>query len=164
MAKLSSHGRELMRVFKETTKDDGNTDWQRITRAYFADGKILQKYDVHFKPDGYRPRGERYSYGWNLHSKLKKDATVTMEQYVAKKRSLIHAKPEMGWVIDGDSTPIVMISQARILRACESGENIGFCKACGAEADGCEPDARNYRCESCGQHEVYGTEEILIAG
>jgi hypothetical protein len=40
----------------------------------------------------------------------------------------------------------------------------GFCLACGAEAsDGCEPDAEQYECESCGEHAVYGAEEILIA-
>ena len=42
--------------------------------------------------------------------------------------------------------------------------NIGFCIACGAEHDGCEPDARNYECEVCGEHKVYGAEEILMMG
>jgi predicted RNA-binding Zn-ribbon protein involved in translation (DUF1610 family) len=41
-------------------------------------------------------------------------------------------------------------------------ENIGFCLACGAEADGVEPDAREYECEDCGEDKVYGAEEILI--
>jgi predicted amidophosphoribosyltransferase len=41
-------------------------------------------------------------------------------------------------------------------------ENPGFCLACGAEAEGCEPDARNYVCENCGAAEVYGAQEILI--
>lgn len=41
-------------------------------------------------------------------------------------------------------------------------ENPGFCLACGEEADGCEPDARNYTCESCGKREVYGAAEILL--
>jgi hypothetical protein len=41
--------------------------------------------------------------------------------------------------------------------------NPGFCLACGAEAEGCEPDAGQYECESCGAHAVYGAEEILIA-
>ena len=38
----------------------------------------------------------------------------------------------------------------------------GFCLACGAEADGCEPDARNYKCEACGAREVFGVEECLM--
>jgi len=42
--------------------------------------------------------------------------------------------------------------------------NIGFCLSCGEEADGCEPDAKEYECESCGEHQVYGAEEILIMG
>ena len=41
--------------------------------------------------------------------------------------------------------------------------SLGFCLACGAEAEGCEPDARQYECESCGAAAVYGAEEILIA-
>ena len=42
-------------------------------------------------------------------------------------------------------------------------DNPGFCLACGAEADGCEPDAEQYPCESCGEPAVYGAAEILIA-
>ena len=42
--------------------------------------------------------------------------------------------------------------------------NTGFCTACGQEADGCEPDARNYPCESCGERKVYGASELLIMG
>lgn len=38
----------------------------------------------------------------------------------------------------------------------------GFCVACGNEQDGCEPDARNYRCEACGLPAVFGAEELLI--
>jgi len=41
-------------------------------------------------------------------------------------------------------------------------ENAGFCLACGADADGCEPDARGYECEVCGEPTVYGAEEVLI--
>ncbi len=41
-------------------------------------------------------------------------------------------------------------------------ENPGFCVKCGEEADGCEPDARNYKCESCGERAVFGAEELLI--
>jgi hypothetical protein len=40
----------------------------------------------------------------------------------------------------------------------------GFCLACGEEADGCEPDARQYECESCGERKVYGIEELLMMG
>jgi hypothetical protein len=60
------------------------------------------------------------------------------------------------------------ITAERVTEAVErqltSLENSGFCLACGAEAsDGCEPDAEQYECASCGEHAVYGAEEILIA-
>ncbi len=40
--------------------------------------------------------------------------------------------------------------------------NPGFCIVCGADAEGVEPDARKYPCESCGNDTVYGAEEILL--
>ena len=40
----------------------------------------------------------------------------------------------------------------------------GRCTSCGEEADGVEPDARAYICESCGEPSVYGLEELLIMG
>ena len=41
-------------------------------------------------------------------------------------------------------------------------DNPGICIACGEQADGCEPDARAYRCESCDKRAVYGAEELLL--
>lgn len=41
-------------------------------------------------------------------------------------------------------------------------DNPGLCIACGFEQDGCEPDARRYRCESCGEKTVYGAQELLL--
>jgi hypothetical protein len=47
----------------------------------------------------------------------------------------------------------------------ELNENYGgFCIECRDEAYGVEPDARRYRCESCGALAVYGVEELLIRG
>jgi hypothetical protein len=58
------------------------------------------------------------------------------------------------------------ITTDRVLEACEremtSLDNPGFCIACGEEAEGCEPDAREYECESCGEPRVYGAEELLL--
>lgn len=58
------------------------------------------------------------------------------------------------------------ITQDRITDAVECRmttlDNPGFCLACGEEADGCEPDARKYKCEYCGEHAVYGADEILL--
>jgi hypothetical protein len=42
-------------------------------------------------------------------------------------------------------------------------DNPGFCIACGAEAHGVEPDARRYKCESCGSKQVYGADELLLS-
>lgn len=39
-----------------------------------------------------------------------------------------------------------------------------MCRACKTEAYGVEPDARKYLCESCGEKQVYGIEELLIIG
>lgn len=58
------------------------------------------------------------------------------------------------------------LTKARLLDALERAnlgtDNPGFCLACGYEQDGCEPDARNYRCEDCGARKVFGAEEILM--
>jgi len=58
------------------------------------------------------------------------------------------------------------ITKERIVEACErqmtSLDNPGFCLACGEEADECEPDARRYECESCGERRVYGAEELAF--
>lgn len=40
----------------------------------------------------------------------------------------------------------------------------GFCTNCGAERECCEPDAREYDCEECGENKVYGAEELLMMG
>lgn len=54
----------------------------------------------------------------------------------------------------------------RVVEATErqmfSLDNPGFCLACGNEQEGCEPDARKYECEACGQKQVYGAQEILF--
>lgn len=60
------------------------------------------------------------------------------------------------------------ITAARIRDAVErrfsSLDNPGFCVTCGADAEGCEPDAREYECEACGESTVYGAEELLFGG
>ncbi len=38
----------------------------------------------------------------------------------------------------------------------------GFCVRCGHEQGGCEPDMRRGECESCGEHRVYGAQELLF--
>lgn len=41
-------------------------------------------------------------------------------------------------------------------------ENPGFCIECGADHDGCEPDAQNYECYECGARKVFGAEIVLM--
>lgn len=58
------------------------------------------------------------------------------------------------------------ITLARIMQACERHrmtlDDPGLCLACGNEQDGCEPDARRYQCDACGERAVYGAEELLL--
>jgi len=58
------------------------------------------------------------------------------------------------------------ITEKRIISAVkrrnQTLDNPGFCKACGHEQEGCEPDARNYTCDSCGKNQVFGAEELLF--
>jgi hypothetical protein len=59
------------------------------------------------------------------------------------------------------------VTEVRIIAFIEatrrSLENPGICIRCGADAEGVEPDARNYECESCGEDGVYGAEELLLS-
>lgn len=58
------------------------------------------------------------------------------------------------------------VTDTRIIEAAtrrnHSLDNPGFCLACGADAEGVEPDARHYECESCGEKAVFGAEELLM--
>jgi len=58
------------------------------------------------------------------------------------------------------------ITEDRVVDAVERGmfglDNPGFCLACGEEQGGCEPDARYYECEGCGERQVFGAEEVLL--
>lgn len=58
------------------------------------------------------------------------------------------------------------ITEQRIMDAVEdqmcSLNNPGFCINCGCDADSCEPDARNYHCDECGNDEVFGAQEVLL--
>lgn len=58
------------------------------------------------------------------------------------------------------------LTRKRITKAVERGyrtlDNPGFCIACGKEAEACEPDARGYDCEFCGEPKVYGAEELML--
>ena len=40
--------------------------------------------------------------------------------------------------------------------------NDGFCVKCGHQQGDCEPDAREYECENCGEHAVFGAVELMM--
>jgi len=57
----------------------------------------------------------------------------------------------------------IEISEEEYLEHTESYD--GICLHCGEWSfGGCEPDARNYECESCGLKKVMGAEMALVAG
>jgi len=57
---------------------------------------------------------------------------------------------------------MAQITTDMIIEACERDDGTGFCIACGQERMYCEPDARNYECESCGEFKVFGAQELLF--
>ena len=50
----------------------------------------------------------------------------------------------------------------QIVEAIERDNYTGICVACGFEQDGCEPDARRYKCENCNKNAVFGASELLF--
>ena len=64
-----------------------------------------------------------------------------------------------------DFTPVVtQVTQEEAENMMFGLDSIGYCRACGAERSGCEPDARGYECYECGERQVYGFEELMIMG
>ena len=61
-----------------------------------------------------------------------------------------------------DQKPPITFTMEEILEA--DDQQCGFCISCGSEQDCCEPDAREYKCEECGQRSVYGAEELVVMG
>ena len=62
---------------------------------------------------------------------------------------------------------MVKIPRDELMQALEDAEglyNPGFCLACGERTAGCEPDARNYECDSCGGRQVFSAAEVLLMG
>lgn len=54
------------------------------------------------------------------------------------------------------------IDIGELLEAAEAEDGSGVCLACGEFQHGCEPDARNYECECCGENRVFGASEAII--
>lgn len=177
MAKLSARGRtclaeatreytaEQLQTAHDRAYNDGKpalTTFERKTRRLMSDGNVLEKHVVVFQPGPYDFDGkpQRHSYGWKVAAKLKPGKGVAdfVAVYSGPRKS---GAPSPWTVTQGRIPAPVVISPRRILRAVESGESVGFCTACGADADGVEPDARGYLCRACGAPEVCGAEELL---
>lgn len=56
------------------------------------------------------------------------------------------------------------VTKTRVYRAFARDDHTGFCRACGFEQGGCEPDATDNECESCGERQVTGAEQLVITG
>lgn len=59
------------------------------------------------------------------------------------------------------------ITHKRLIEAASNSlmfglDNPGFCVECGHAQEGCEPDARKYKCAACGERKVYGAEELIM--
>lgn len=178
MAKLSARGRTIVvSVTRERTADTlqrlhdrafpagdafhgpALTTYERSTRRVMSDGTVLEKRDVIFRQSEHEREPQRHTYTWKVHGKLKPGVTAAdfTRIYLADRKD---GSPSV-WKLESDRTPAARISMARLMRAVQADDSIGFCTSCGAEASGVEPDARGYRCESCGQSAVYGAEELL---
>ena len=57
-----------------------------------------------------------------------------------------------------------MLKLDQITEAIAADNYIGFCKSCGEEHHNCEPDMQREKCQSCGEFEVYGAEQLFIMG
>lgn len=52
----------------------------------------------------------------------------------------------------------------QILEAIERDDGTGICIGCRHEQGQCEPRARALACEACGEHKVYGVQELVLMG
>lgn len=150
---------ELLRIAKERTIDDPkeSISWRRVSRVYLDSGEVLARTEVVFKPTLGRKAGEPYTYPWKLVGK----AGHTPQELVESIKVRLSAS-ESKWAVVAGEPPAVIIKLEDVVKAVEEDDNLGFCIGCGEEASGCEPDARNYPCDACGQSLVYGAEELLM--
>ena len=58
----------------------------------------------------------------------------------------------------------VRIDQDVLLQAVAEDSGCGFCLSCGSEHYCVKPDAEEYKCKACGEHSVFGAEQVLLYG
>lgn len=91
------------------------------------------------------------------------DITEPDEQWIKDKKAKI---------LDKDRALTAEIAERRATEAKELTLDVGdvehgngVCLACGdVQVGGCEPDAREYKCESCGALRMFGIEEAILMG
>ena len=92
MAKLKAHGAELGRATLERqTPKSELTQWVREERTLMADGKLMEKRTVRFKPSTFDATGRLHNHGWKLRGKAKPGLTV--ERWAQLHRS-------SGWTVE----------------------------------------------------------------
>ena len=85
MAKLSAHGRELVRLVKQLPDSDYFDNCKDYI-ALYEDRRILTKHTARHKPDSLYPNGQPHSWGWKLGQKVKMSVTVEQfKEYFVKK-------------------------------------------------------------------------------
>jgi len=57
---------------------------------------------------------------------------------------------------------VLSVSEDQYTELCH--DHNGVCLECGEIADCVEPDAEEYKCESCEKHAVFGLEQAMLLG
>mgnify|MGYP001557959701 FL=1 len=108
-ARLGAGGRtEMMRASKEDdAKGSDLINWQRTTRAWMDDGKILEKRDVRFLPANSwdDPKGRKHSYGWKLDGRIKKELMANPAELAAALTRARDSFLAKGWKIETFAPP-----------------------------------------------------------
>lgn len=79
MTKLSGRT-EMLRVYRERsfTKEEMKNkspdsvmwEWERVTRVYLSDERVLEKRDVKYAPSEFDPKGRKHTWGWKSKGKM----------------------------------------------------------------------------------------------
>ena len=99
MATLKANGPELLRISRQAdTPDDKSVSWRRTTIVYHANGVVLQKIDVRFRPTASfdPPEGRFYSWGWKK-IRAAKDNPKPFERAT---KVLASIPPDSGWEVE----------------------------------------------------------------
>lgn len=63
-----------------------------------------------------------------------------------------------------DVKPFKVILESETEYSELENDNFGLCLNCGADHYSCEPDAKRYHCEDCGENRVYGIASLAMNG